>query len=100
MDELTRERFLFKERGSGTRQVFEELFQHRQVQPPAGMEISSDEKIKQAVIARLGIALVSAAQVASGTRRRGRPPAAAVGRRRERSVVAAIVRPKWGMSCR
>jgi LysR family transcriptional regulator, low CO2-responsive transcriptional regulator len=63
--ELTRERFLIRERGSGTRQVFEELFQQHQVQPPAGAEISSNETIKQAVIAGLGVALISAHTMAA-----------------------------------
>lgn len=65
LDELTNERFLFRERGSGTRQVFEEVFQHGRIQPPAGMEISSNETIKQAVIAGLGIALISAHTIAA-----------------------------------
>lgn len=65
LDELTSERFLFRESGSGTRQVFEELFQLQQVQPPTGMEISSNETIKQAVIAGLGIALISAHTIAA-----------------------------------
>lgn len=63
--ELAAYRFLVRERGSGTRQVFEELFQQRHLQPPVKMEMSSNETIKQAVIAGLGIALISAHTIAS-----------------------------------
>lgn len=65
VEELAGERFLIRERGSGTRQVLEELLQHRRVQPPVGMEMSSNETIKQAVIAGLGIALISAHTIAA-----------------------------------
>jgi LysR family transcriptional regulator, low CO2-responsive transcriptional regulator len=65
VDELAGHRFLIRERGSGTRQVFEELFQQRHLQPPGAMEISSNETIKQAVIAGLGIALISAHTIAA-----------------------------------
>ncbi len=65
IEELAGHRFLIRERGSGTRQVFEELFQQRRVQPPSGMEMSSNETIKQAVIAGLGIALISAHTIAA-----------------------------------
>ena len=54
VDELTDHPFLVRERGSGTRQVFEELFRHRGIPVPGGMEMSSNETIKQAVIAGSG----------------------------------------------
>ncbi len=65
VEELAGHRFLIRERGSGTRQVFEELFQQRRIPPPNGMEVSSNETIKQAVIAGLGIALISAHTIAA-----------------------------------
>jgi LysR family transcriptional regulator, low CO2-responsive transcriptional regulator len=65
VEELAANRFLIRERGSGTRQVFEELFQRQRVQPPGGMEMSSNETIKQAVIAGLGIAVISAHTIAA-----------------------------------
>lgn len=63
--ELAEHRFLIRERGSGSRQVFEELFQGRHLQPPVALEMSSNETIKQAVLAGLGIALISAHTIAA-----------------------------------
>ncbi len=57
---LARETFLLREPGSGTRAVLEELFSNAGLDLDVGMEIGSNETIKQAVIAGLGIALISA----------------------------------------
>jgi DNA-binding transcriptional LysR family regulator len=55
------ESFLVREPGSGTRQVFDSMWKKSGGTPPAiGMEIPSNETIKQAVMAGLGIALISA----------------------------------------
>ena len=69
--ELTNENFIIREEGSGTRSVFEYFFADVVVrQPKISIEIGSNETIKQAVIAGLGIALISAhtieAEVESG----------------------------------
>ena len=69
--ELTNESFIVREEGSGTRAVFEYFFSDVVVrQPKISIEIGSNETIKQAVIAGLGIALISAhtieAEVESG----------------------------------
>jgi LysR family transcriptional regulator for metE and metH len=45
--------------------LMEQLFSTTQLQPKIGMEMSSNETIKQAVIAGLGIALISAHTVAT-----------------------------------
>ncbi len=59
--ELTNENFIVREEGSGTRSVFEYFFSDVVVrQPKISIEIGSNETIKQAVIAGLGIALISA----------------------------------------
>ena len=58
--DLAAETFLLREPGSGTRTVLEELFANAGLDLAVGMEISSNETIKQAVIAGLGIALISA----------------------------------------
>jgi DNA-binding transcriptional LysR family regulator len=63
--ELADETFLIREQGSGTRMLMEQLFSTTEVQPKIGMEMSSNETIKQAVIAGLGIALISAHTVAT-----------------------------------
>ena len=63
--DLTHETFLMREQGSGTRMLMEQLFEATELQPTIGMEMSSNETIKQAVIAGLGIAFISAHTVAT-----------------------------------
>jgi LysR family transcriptional regulator for metE and metH len=63
--ELEGETFLMREPGSGTRGLMEQLFESAGVQPKIGMAMSSNETIKQAVIAGLGIAFISAHTVAT-----------------------------------
>lgn len=58
--DLIREAFLLREMGSGTRAMTEELLQRAGAPLSAGMEMGSNETIKQAVMAGLGIALISA----------------------------------------
>ena len=62
---LSGETFLTREPGSGTRSLMEQLFERSGFQPRIGMEMSSNETIKQAVIAGLGIAFISAHTVAT-----------------------------------
>jgi DNA-binding transcriptional LysR family regulator len=61
---LVEETFLVRERGSGTRLLMERFFADARVAPRIGMEMGSNETIKQAVIAGLGIAFISAHTVA------------------------------------
>jgi molybdate transport repressor ModE-like protein len=63
--ELACETFLMREPGSGTRGLMEQLFESAGVRPKIGMAMSSNETIKQAVIAGLGIAFISAHTVAT-----------------------------------
>lgn len=65
ISDLAHETFLMRERGSGTRTLMETLFASADVQPQIGMEMSSNETIKQAVIAGLGIAFISSHTVAT-----------------------------------
>lgn len=65
LSELSGETFLTREPGSGTRNLMEQLFGQAGLQPTIGMEMSSNETIKQAVIAGLGIAFISAHTVAT-----------------------------------
>lgn len=63
---LAGEAFLFREQGSGTRSLFDYFIgdtEIRRVQ--LGMELGSNETIKQAVMAGLGIALISAHTIAA-----------------------------------
>ena len=62
--DLTKETFFVREPGSGTRLLMERLFEQTDFEPVVGMEIGSNETIKQAVIAGLGIAFISAHTVA------------------------------------
>jgi LysR family transcriptional regulator for metE and metH len=57
--------FLNREPGSGTRALMERMFAEAGVKPRIGMEIASNETIKQAVMAGLGIAFLSAHTVAA-----------------------------------
>ncbi|MEQ1800676.1 MAG: LysR family transcriptional regulator [Gammaproteobacteria bacterium] len=59
LKELAGESFLIREDGSGTRAVMERLFRDRRVGYQASMEMSSNETIKQAVMAGMGISLLS-----------------------------------------
>jgi LysR family transcriptional regulator for metE and metH len=62
---LADETFLTREPGSGTRGLMEQLFETAGIRPKIGMTMSSNETIKQAVIAGLGIAFISAHTVAT-----------------------------------
>jgi DNA-binding transcriptional LysR family regulator len=64
-EKLSRERFLLREEGSGTRNVFEYYFSAPgTVRPKDTLEMGSDETIKQAVMAGLGLSLISAHTIA------------------------------------
>jgi DNA-binding transcriptional LysR family regulator len=65
LSDLAGETFLTREPGSGTRGLMEQLFESGNVRPTIGMTMSSNETIKQSVIAGLGIAFISAHTVAT-----------------------------------
>jgi DNA-binding transcriptional LysR family regulator len=54
------EPMLMRERGSGTRMACEEFFAHHGLAPNVRMELGSNEAIKHAVAAGLGVAILSA----------------------------------------
>jgi len=62
---LGNETFLVREPGSGTRNLMERFLAESKVTPRIGMEMASNETIKQAVMAGLGIAFLSAHTVAA-----------------------------------
>jgi molybdate transport repressor ModE-like protein len=64
--QLADEVFLVREPGSGTRDLMERFFASAKISPRIGMQISSNETIKQAVIAGLGIAFISGHTIDSG----------------------------------
>lgn len=57
--QLKNENFVVREQGSGTRIAMERFFKEKGVGLEAGMEMSSNEAIKQAVQAGLGLGIVS-----------------------------------------
>lgn len=59
LQDLTDEPLLTREAGSGTRAVVEEVFAERDVRWPARMALGSNEAIKHAVRAGLGLAVLS-----------------------------------------
>ncbi|NIA68538.1 LysR family transcriptional regulator [Pelagibius litoralis] len=65
LKDLAQETFLLREKGSGTRLLMQRLFSDAGLSPNLGMEIGSNETIKQAVMAGLGIALISAHTVSA-----------------------------------
>jgi DNA-binding transcriptional LysR family regulator len=56
---LEDEVFLVREKGSGTRSAMENFFKEHKIAITTGMEVSSDEAIKQSVQAGLGLGLMS-----------------------------------------
>jgi len=64
-EQVAAETFLVRERGSGTRIHLDSLFTAAGLEPTAGMELASNETIKQATMAGLGVALISAHTIAA-----------------------------------
>src|SRR5574341_50977 len=61
---LEDEPFIVREPGSGTRAAMEQFFRESHIAPRFAMEMASNETIKQAVIANMGLAFVSLHTVA------------------------------------
>ncbi len=59
IEALAEETFLVRELGSGTRTAMERFFQERGIPLRVGMEMPSNETIKQAVMAGLGLSFIS-----------------------------------------
>lgn len=62
--DLVPHRFLVRESGSGTRMVHEHFFHEASLPLPAAQEMDSNANIKQAVMANLGLAFLSAHTIA------------------------------------
>jgi len=58
-ERLAEETFLLREPGSGTRLAMEEFFTERGLSLKGGMELGSNETIKQAVMAGMGLSVLS-----------------------------------------
>ena len=59
IEELAGEMMIVRESGSGTRLAMETFFRERGLEPRIDMEMGSNEAIKQAVVAGLGIGFIS-----------------------------------------
>ena len=57
--ELKGEKFIFREKGSGTRMATDVHFKRLKFKPDVRLELGSNEAIKQAVIGELGLAVLS-----------------------------------------
>ena len=59
LGDLASQRFILRERGSGTRMAVDAHFKHHGFKPDLRLELGSNEAIRQAVAGNLGIAVVS-----------------------------------------
>lgn len=59
VEDVAAENLIVRETGSGTRSAMEEFFRNHGVEPRVDMEMGSNEAIKQAVVAGLGISFLS-----------------------------------------
>jgi DNA-binding transcriptional LysR family regulator len=59
VETIARETFIVREPGSGTRLAMQNFFDERQVPCKVGMEMASNETIKQAVMAGMGVSFLS-----------------------------------------
>lgn len=59
LDALAHDTFIIRERGSGTRSSTERVFAERGFRPAETIEMSSNETIKQAVMAGMGVSFLS-----------------------------------------
>ncbi|MBU6291891.1 MAG: LysR family transcriptional regulator, partial [Burkholderiales bacterium] len=66
LEKLATDRFILRESGSGTRMATEQLFAGQRFRPNLRMELGSNEAIRQAVAAGLGVAVLSRHALESG----------------------------------
>lgn len=59
LKDLKDETFIFREPGSGTRMVMEKLLKEAGIEPTIAMELGTNEAVKQAIMAGIGISLIS-----------------------------------------
>ena len=56
---VAQEPFLMREHGSGTRMVAQSVFDQHGLEPKVRMELSTNETVKQAILAGLGLSILS-----------------------------------------
>jgi len=57
--DLREETFIFREPGSGTRMVMEKYLEKHGLRPNVAMELGTNEAVKQAIMAGIGVSLIS-----------------------------------------
>ncbi|MEY3201008.1 MAG: HTH-type transcriptional activator CmpR [Pseudomonadota bacterium] len=71
LPELATRRFIFREKGSGTRMAADEHFQRMKFKPDIRLELGGNEAVKEAVAAGLGIGVVSRHSLHGQTKENG-----------------------------
>lgn len=59
LDELSKSRFILREKGSGTRMTGDQFFSKKKFRPDIRLELGSNEALKESVAGGLGLGLVS-----------------------------------------
>lgn len=59
LEDLSQQRFILRERGSGTRMAIDACFKRLQFKPDLRLELGSNEAIKEAVAGGLGVSILS-----------------------------------------
>lgn len=59
LKDLSREDWIIREPGSGTRIIMKKLFKQHQMFPSIAMEVGNNESIKQLIMANMGLSIVS-----------------------------------------
>lgn len=70
LSDLTSQKFILRERGSGTRMAVDKYFKQRQFKPNLRMELGSNEAIREAVAGNLGIGVISKHALTESTNRK------------------------------
>lgn len=59
LSDLSKSRFILREKGSGTRMIVDQFFSKKKFRPDIRLELGSNEALKESVAAGLGLGLVS-----------------------------------------
>ena len=70
LQELAQRRFIFREKGSGTRMAGDQFFRQMKFRPDVRLELGSNEAIKESVAGGLGVGVVSRVMPCMGTKKK------------------------------
>jgi len=65
IDQLKGQPFIYREKGSGTRMMMEEYLNEKDISPKPTMELSTNEAVKQAIRAGIGLSIISELSIAN-----------------------------------